>query len=873
LPVNDHWHPTNGQTPTASRFKQPTTDHDSTPFHFGLIIGAAKVTYCRLGSTFGFLRPGIVFWNKFSGKLNQGYMFKSYVKIMMRNVTNQKFYSAITVLGLTVGITFAMLIGVFVWGELQVNKGLKDVDRLYLLKVDHKGTEGNMPPFFVPALLGQQAIAKYPGVFENYYRFYDRAVTVSKDNKHFRIQSMIGDSTLLEIFGLPVLHGPSQGALDASNSIVITEKIARQYFDRPDVVGESLTVSNENGGLKEFLITAVIADLQEKNSVSDFMNMDAQVFLSRESRNDFSLPAIVDWNTTIITYIKLSEGTPSAKAETILNTLLTTDAPLAVSENKTIKLDPLSNYYLLTNHGAVQKLIISLTVIVLFILVLAITNFINISVARSFSRLKEVGVRKVIGGVKAQIVVQFLSESLLFATFSGVLSLLLYQALRGHFGEILDVSLPSLMQLNFSFWILAITGVLLVGALAGSYPSIYLSGTKTTESLKGKFKSVKGTIRFSRALIAVQFLIAIFIFTLSFIFSRQISYFMEADLGYNRSLVMVVSSVPRIWSEEGMNTMDVAKREFLLSPRIKSASLSWGSPNFTFSPYSAKINRTGYPIDEGILASMSPADEHYARVYGLDVIAGKFLFEEGETRLRNQLVINESAQKALSVHVGDKVKIQNFGQEFTIAGIVKDFNFESLHQPVKPVAFLHTRDFGAFRYFSFKLNPGNINESVQEVERLWKKSFPNDPFVYGFTDERLALIYKTELQLKKASVIGAVLILIIVLTGVLGLISLSVAKRSKEIGIRKVLGASVSNILVLLSQEYAALMAVSFIAGIPLSYLFGLQWLNNFAYHIDLAWWMFVAPIVFLFFITICIVVAQSLITAISNPVKSLKYE
>lgn len=791
----------------------------------------------------------------------------------MRNVAKQKFYSAITVLGLTVGITFSLLIGVFVWGELQVNKSLKDVDRLYLLEVMYKGAEGNMPPFFVPALLGQQATEKYPGVVENYYRFYDRGITVSKDDKHFRIQSMVGDSTLLQIFGFPILYGEASGALQAPNSIIITEKIARQYFDSVNVVGESLTISTENGGLKEFLITAVISDLQKKNSVSDFMNMDAQVFLSQENRNDFNLGAIDDWNGSIITYIKLSQGTSPAKAETILNTLLATDAPKPVSEDKTIKLDPLSNYYLLTNHGAVQKLIISLTIIVLFILVLAITNFINISVARSFSRLKEVGVRKVIGGVKKQIVVQFLSESLLFAAFSSVLSLLLYEALHGYFGEILNVTLPSILQLNFSFWILTITGILLVGALAGIYPSLYLSATKIIESLKGKFKSVKGTIRFSRGLIVVQFLIAVFIFTVSLIFSRQISYFMEADLGYNRTLVMVVSSVPRIWSEEGMNTMDVAKREFLSSPKIKSASLSWGSPNFTFSPYSTKINRTGYPIDEGILTTMSPADEDYARVYGLEVVAGKFLFEEGETRLPNQLVINESAQKALSVWVGDKVKIQDADQEFTIAGIVKDFNFESLHQPVKPVAFLHTRDFGAFRYFSFKLNPGNINESVQEVERLWKKVFPNDPFAYGFTDERLTLVYKTELQLKKASVIGSVLILIIALTGVLGLVSLSVAKRNKEIGIRKVLGASASNILVLVSREYAALMVVSFMAGIPLSYIVGLQWLNNFAYHIDLAWWMFVAPVLFLFFITLFIVAAQSLKTAISNPVKSLKYE
>ena len=359
-----------------------------------------------------FFRPGVLLRNNFSFELNQGYMLRGYFKIMRRNMIKQKFYSAITILGLTVGITFALLIGVFAWGEMQVNKNLKDVDRLYLLETKYKETEGNNPPFFVPSLLGQQAIDQYPTVFENYYRFRDRGITVSKGDKHFRVQSMIGDSTFFQMFGFPVLYGNSDDALNAPNAIVITEKIAHQYFDRTDVVGESLTVSTENSGLKEFLVTSVIADLQQKNSVSDFVNMDAQVFLSQANRLDFNLDFQDDWNTSIITYIKLTPRASPSEARTILNKILTTNAPKTVSENKTIELDPLSNYYLVTNHGAVQKLIVSLIGIVLFILLLAIVNFINISIAGSFSRLKEVGVRKVIGGVKKQVVVQFLAESI-----------------------------------------------------------------------------------------------------------------------------------------------------------------------------------------------------------------------------------------------------------------------------------------------------------------------------------------------------------------------------------------------------------------------------------------------------------------------------
>jgi putative ABC transport system permease protein len=322
-----------------------------------------------------------------------------------------------------------------------------------------------------------------------------------------------------------------------------------------------------------------------------------------------------------------------------------------------------------------------------------------------------------------------------------------------------------------------------------------------------------------------------------------------------------------------MSKMEVAKSEFLTSPTIKSVSLSWGSPNFNFDPYSANINLAGKPIDQGVLTTMAAADEDYAHVYGMNLLDGKFFFDADDPFQANRLVLNESAKKALGISVGDKVNIQFSDKEFTIVGIVKDFHFESMHEKIKPVAFTHNRDFQAYRYFSFKLNPGSIVQSVQEVERLWKNIFPNDPFVYAFTEDRLAITYQTELQLRKATAFASVLILIIVLTGVLGLVSLSVTKRNKEIGIRKVLGASVSNILALISREYALLMIIAFGLGIPVSYMFISQWLSGFAYRIDVDGWMFVVPILALFCITIVMVCAQSFKTAKSDPVKSLKYE
>jgi putative ABC transport system permease protein len=290
-----------------------------------------------------FFRPGILLRNKYSINLRHMIMFESYFKVMMRNIGRQKVYSIITILGLTVGLTFAMVIGVFVFSELQVNQSLKDVDRLYLVQTEFKGTEGSLPDFFVPAMLGERAVDKYPGTFENCYRFRDRAITVSRDDKHFRIQSMIGDSTLIQMFGFHVTQGNASTALTRPHAIVITEKIALQFFNRVDVVGESLTVSTENNGLQEYLITAVIANLQKKNSVSDFMNMDAQVFLSHANRANFNLGGIDDWNASIITYIKITNGTSAEEATRQLNDLLLEESPESVHQDKNIKLAPIND--------------------------------------------------------------------------------------------------------------------------------------------------------------------------------------------------------------------------------------------------------------------------------------------------------------------------------------------------------------------------------------------------------------------------------------------------------------------------------------------------------------------------------------------------
>lgn len=818
-----------------------------------------------------FFRPGILLRNKFSIQLIPLVMLYHYWRIMLRNVMRHEAHSAINVFGLAAGLTFALLVAAFIRQELRVNTTLKDVDQLYLLENKYTGAPDNNL-WFSPAPLAKQAVEQYPALFENYYRFWDRQVTVSKGDKHFRVQSMIGDSTFVDIFGFEVLAGDGKTALTGPGSLIISEKVAQQFFGKTDVVGETLSIASERDGVKEFLIRAVIAEPENKNSVSDFMNMHAQIFMTMYDKAAFTLVQDLDtWNTDVISYIKLTPTASPEQAEAALNGLMKPNLARDIAARRSIAIDPLADYYVVANQGAVKKLITALAIIVVFILLLAVANFVNITVAGSFSRLREVGVRKVIGGVKKQVMLQFLSESVVLAGFAGFLSLAGYELLHGYFGGIFNTTLPSALRFEGIFWLWIGGSILFTGLLAGFYPAIYLAATNPVQSLKGKFRSVSGTIQFSRVLIGGQFLVVVFVVVSALILSRQVSYFLEKDRGYESQAVLNVTSVPRLWSPEGFEKMDAAKREFLTSPKISSVSLSWGTPNVSMGPADFKVYTPAQPAEEAIPMSIAPVDEDYLKVYGMKLASGKFFSGPHEPRQPFAIVINESAQKLFSVQPGDKMRIVPWNNEFTVAGVVRDFHFDTFHQPIRPIILMHVLDYGTYRTFSFHLEGSDLAGGVQEVERLWAKIFPNDPLVYTFHDVRLQELYKTERQLQAAASAATVLMTIIVLTGVVGLVSLSVQRRSKEIGIRKVLGSSVRGILALISREYVAIMLSAFVIGLGAAYGVMRWWLHTFEYRIIMSWWMFAAPPAVVFVLTLLLVSLQSLKAALADPVKAIK--
>ena len=735
--------------------------------------------------------------------------------------------------------------------------------------------DGSMPAFFAPSMLSKAITEEYPQLVENYYRFFDRMVKVSANDKNFIYQSMVGDSTLIDMLGLPVVHGDGHSALKDPYSVVISEDVAKQLFGRADVVGEQVSIASGSAARKEFRITAVLPKLQS-NSVTDLIHINAQVFLSFKNIDDFLLPNPDDWQSTwCLSYLKLTKTADPLEVEKVAMKLeAERNSTLNKVEGTQLHLRPLSDYHLLSGNAAVQKMILILAGIAAFILLLASINFINISISGATARLKEIGVRKVIGSVKKQIVFQFLAESIIVTLFAGICSLVIYEAFRNFFGSILGTSLMSVFDFSFAFWRWYVGFILLIGFLAGSYPSFLLSAYKAIDSLKGKLKSGSNKSMLSKGLITTQFTISIFVFICSIVISRQISLFLESDLGYDKSYIITVSSTPRIWSQEGVNTMKAAKQEFLTVPQVQNATLSWGVPNGNAISQDMNMRIPGTDRSTAQVINFLGTDEDYLDVFKMTLLEGTFFNKDGGTWNPNDIVLNETASKSLGVGVGGRlIALFSDSVYFTVKGIVKDFNYNSLHQAVRPMGFIHTNESFMYRFFSFKVNPGNVVESVNAVEKKWHEVFPDDPFDYAFMEDRLSALYKSEVQLKKASTVGTGVMTVIVIVGVLGMVSLAVSRRFKEIGIRKALGASVWNILRLFSVEYVKIIVLSAVLAIPIAWFGVSRWLEGFALRVGLSWWMFAIPGVLLMAIALFVVIVGARKAAVSNPVDALRVE
>ncbi|QRR04003.1 ABC transporter permease [Dyadobacter sandarakinus] len=800
-------------------------------------------------------------------------MLQNYFKTAWRNLLRKKLYSILTILGLAIGITFSYLVASFIYQELQVNKLLHAPENQYIIRSEWKNPDlGTDLTTLAP--LGEKLRADYPNLVAGFYRYDAITVAVSQGDKHFREDVQTGDSTLLSMYRFPLLHGDANTAMSAPNAVMMTENKALKYFGSTNVVGRTLTLHNFNGGKQAYMVSAVLKNIPV-NSVTYLFDKPSEIFIpfgSLEGRADVT----DNWDFQyMVSYLQLKKGVNPHDLEKPIQQLLATHASPMVVENLRIYLTPLTEYHRSANNNLIQKMISTLLAVTAFILLMAVVNFVNISIGNASSRLKEIGVRKVLGSEKRQLLFQFLAEAITLAGIACILSVGLYVVSAGAFGEIVGKELPRPGTLLPYALLVPLLFAIVTGLLAGIYPALVLSNIPSVQSMKGLLRSVGEHKAMRRVLLGTQFSIALFVFASAATISQQVHYFLGKNPGFNKEALVSVA-VPRDWTPAGVAKSESVRNEFARLNAVNAVSLSYEIPNGNVGRQTGIYN-AGRDSAQAVHAQILTTDEKFSETYQINMLAGRFLQNPAQDAKTAEIVINRAAMRSLgyaspAAAVGQQVRLHGFSDPLIIAGVTDNFHFESLHQAIKPLAFLHLRGVNIYRYLTFRLN-GNPAGALPELEEKWHTLLPDAPFEYTFLDQTIEKMYVAEIRMQKAARLATVLAIVIVVLGISGMVSLNVARRTREVGIRKVLGASATSVSLLFLREFLIILAIGSALALPLAAFVMTNWLANFNYRIAPDWLTFTCITLGCGGVISLLVWLQTWKAATMNPVKSIKLD
>jgi len=810
-------------------------------------------------------------------------MIKNYLKIAIRNLWKNKTFSFINIAGLATGLGCFLLIALYVLDELSFDKYNANADRIYRINSDIRfgGADLHMP--VTSDMMGQILKKDYPQV-EQYTRLYtfNGDKLVKKGNEYINEEHVAhADSTFFDVFTLPAIEGDTRTALNEPNTVVLTETVAKKYFNSVHVLGKNIEVKDEKNPL--YKITAVIKDIPENSH----FHFD---FLFSMKNVEYNWGQLTSHN--FYTYIRLKKGTdpkafeknfdqyidkyvlPEAKQFMNINSM---EEFKKAGNSLVYSLMPLTDIHLHSNRsfelspsGNIQYVYI-FSAVALFILMIACINFMNLTTARSANRAREVGIRKVLGTEKGQLVKQFLFESTVMVIMALLIAIPVVWLVLPLFN---DMSAKRMTAGSlFSPYILPLLIALpfVVGLMAGSYPAFFLSAFRPIEVLKGKLNlgAKSGILR--SVLVVFQFMMSIVFIIGTIVVYRQLHYIQTRNLGFNKDQVLIVNGVGAL-----NNNMVPFKNDVLQLPGVSSGTLSGYLPvtdsyrsDNTWSTEAVMTTKTGFDMQNWVI------DYDYIRTMGMQIIKGRNFSRDfgGDS---SAIIINETTAKIIGYKdpIGKQlfraVDQQGHVGAFTIIGVVKNFNFETLHHDVGPLSFELGTGGGLA---SFKVGTANVNQLIAQVQSKWKSLASGLPFRYRFLDESFDEMYRSEQRVGKIALVFSVLAIFIACLGLFGLATFIAEQRTKEIGIRKVLGASVQGIVQMLSKDFMKLVAISFVIAAPLAWYFMNKWLQDFAYRVSISWWIFVAAGLAALLIALLTVSFQAIRAAISNPVKSLRTE
>ncbi|CCH52462.1 protein of unknown function DUF214 [Fibrisoma limi BUZ 3] len=813
-------------------------------------VGEQRARWRYWRDVLGFVRPYVIKRKPseyITPSLVSPVMLQNYVKIAWRSLQHNRLLSLINIFGLSLGMTCSLLIGLWVNDELSFNKGYKDAERIYFVRL----TDGINTGEIMPGSLAEALKKDVPQVDKaTKFTVWSNDFLLKAGQRFSKKEGNYVTEDFFDIFQYPVLQGNPRVAIQSPNAIVITRSIAETLFGTTEAVGKTLQLNND----KYYRVGAVIENIPHNSSIQFNWLVNFKV-------------AEEDWmkgwqSRSFLNYIKLKPNTTHAQAEASMRTLVKRYLP----DTKEVPvLQPIADTYLYGNYengkavGGRISYVKSFSLIALLILLIACVNFMNLATARSSLRAKEIGVRKVVGAGRLSLVGQFIGESTLLSLLSASAAIGLTLCLLPTINELvgkplaLDFSSPTL-------WLYVITLVVGTSLVAGSYPALFLSAMQPVRVLKGAFTNVASGAAFRKSLVVFQFSLSLFLIVGMLIIGRQMDYVRTKQLGLDRQNLIYIPV-----EGELLPKMETFRQELQRSNTISSVTSTGELPIHIGS--TNVLNWAGKDPNLNASVNTMKVGLDFAKTLGIKFIAGHD-FSPSDT---NSYIVNESAVKMMNLKNPLGMEIMFSRGKGRIIGIMNDFHISSLHEPIRPLVLTYypkwTND------FLIKTAPGKTAEALQVVEQTAHRLNPSYPFTYHFLDEAYEKLYRSETLVNTLTNYFGLLAILISCLGLFGLAAFTAEQRTKEIGIRKVLGASVPNVIALLSKDFLKLVLIAIVIATPLAWYAMSQWLQNFTYRINIEWWMFAVAGLLAVGIALMTVSSQAIKAALMNPVKSLRSE
>jgi ABC-type antimicrobial peptide transport system permease subunit len=781
-------------------------------------------------------------------------MLGNYLKIALRNLIRQKSYSIINIAGLAVGLACTILILLWVQDELSFDSFHTNANQVYRVVFSDETYDKVHHYSVTPPALAAALKREIPEVIHStiYYTIDDLLIKFGE--KKFKERVGFTTVSAFVLFTLPFVKGNPKTAFLAPNSMVIKEKMAAKYFGNDDPINKVLTLDNQN----DFKITGIIRDLPENSylkfdCLTQFENLEEITGRGNiESWDNYG------YNTFVFLPLKIDIDKFNDK---ISDFVIKSRPNSTENFRPRLYLQPLTDIHLhdLNGGGAIVYVYI-FSLIALFVLLIACINFMNLATARSLKRSKEVGLRKVVGANKLNLIHQYYAESILLSFISLFFSLLLVELFLPTFNFFSGKSLTLDIAGNIQN-VLVLCGITLItGIISGSYPAIFLSSLKPANALKGINLNSSSLLR--KILVVFQFTLSIILIVCTIVVSNQLNFIQNYNLGFDKNQILYFPM-----NHELMDKSISLKSELLQNPQILDVTAT--SSKIGIQPmWSVDLNNwEGNNGEKSLLLSMISTDYDFLETFQIEIVSGRYFSRSFSTDTA-AFVLNEAAIKEMGLN---NPRGNSIFEKDGIIGVVKNFNFRSLHSEIGPLALVMSPDL--YRFMAVKINTHNISRNIKYIEDVTRKFAPDLPFEYQFLDEEFANLYQAEQRLGTIFRSFSILAIFISGLGLFGLASFVVVQRTKEIGVRKVLGASIPNVILLLTKEFTKWVLLGNIIAWPIAYFSMSNWLQNFAYRIDIGWWVFLIAGLLAIVIALITVSYQTIKTALTNPAEALRYE